>query len=371
MVRAPRSTPNKRSYLLQLQVRNLLSRTPVIGEDWLEKIGKGIANQWIKSIGVYGLDDKNRCHVGLQLTINWVVYTTHVLVVGDRVAEAVSTEDDLAPPEVVNAVAVFNQAVKAGNLRTEWYCRYEQGLDPAAINKELGFKTAPLPPWAGKVEQPKVLVPELPELQVTFRGFSPAQVPSEYLHALLQHLYAVDILTQYLQRSAMLLPISVMKEVYIEDHVRQLQQEGQWGERRPPQGIIYQLGSLPENYEDYAKQFVEALGNEQHRLRKPAEQLLQRFAAAAAKDAATDKGILIEQASRKFGIPARTLASWAEMELIPVLSRSKQAIYLDKEAVAEAAPLYREAKEQGVQPARLLKERRAQQAEREANELRG
>jgi hypothetical protein len=142
-------------------------------------------------------------------------------------------------------------------------------------------------------------------------------------------------------------------------HVEQLREEAQI-----PQGIIiYQRGNLPENYDRHAKQLVEALGNQQHSLRRPAEYALKRFLEAAAKDMAADKGIVIEQASRKFGIPAATLASWVEMELIPVLSRSKGAVYLDEEAVAKAAPLYREAKERHVQPARLLKEQLAQQTE--------
>jgi hypothetical protein len=61
----------KRMYLLQLQVRNLLSRTTVISPDYLERIvNKGIANQWLRTIKVHGFDESNRCHVGLELEIN-------------------------------------------------------------------------------------------------------------------------------------------------------------------------------------------------------------------------------------------------------------------------------------------------------------
>jgi hypothetical protein len=375
---------NTHSLLLQLSVRNLLSRITGISKESRETINNGIKNQWIKQIGVYGLDDTNHCRIGLKLTINWTVHTIHVLVLGDKetIVEAVSMEDEL-PPDFGNAISsVFNQAVEAEHLRIEWYCRYEQGLDPVAINKELGVIVAP----------PKGS--ELPELEDTLKGFSPANDPSEYREALLQHLYALDILTQSLSnihgyptnptddnshlkaeglphvtelRAQADLGRETTHEAEqaraVRRHVEQLREEA-----KIPQGIIiYQRGTLPKNYERHAKQLVEAIGNQQHRLRQPTEQLLRRFAAAAAKDRATDivkdKGILIEQASRKYGIPARTLASWGEMDLIPVLHKRMKATYLDEEAVAQAAQVYREAKQQGAQPARLLKAMRAQQAE--------
>jgi hypothetical protein len=369
---------NRRSLLLQVHVSNLLSRTTGVSQKTRDAVNRGIVNQWIKSIGVYGVDDKNRCHVGLSLIINWPVHTVRVLVMGDRgaIAETVSAQDRL-PPEVYNAISsVFNQAVEAGHLRIECYYGYEQGLDPVAIDKELRLHFA----------SPKVS--ELPEITHFLREFSPAHVPAEYRQALLQILYAVDILTQSLSNTHgyPTNPVDDNSHLKAEGlpHVTELRVQADLGretthepeqaravrqhveqlraEAKIPQGIIiYQRGALPKNYEHHAKQFVEALGNQQHSLRRPAEYALKRFLEAAAKDMATDKGIVIEQASRKFGIPATTLASWVDMDLIPVLSRSKGAVYLDEEAVADAAPLYREAKERGVQPARLLKERRAEQ----------
>jgi hypothetical protein len=368
---------NKRSYLLELQVRNLLSRTAGISQNTLDAVITGIANRWITSIGVYGVDDKNRCRVVLELEINWAAQSSQVLGLGEKgvIAETVSTKDDPLP-EVATVISAFTQTVEAGHLRTEWYCRYEHGFDRLAFNKKLGATFV----------SPKAS--ELPELKLPFSSFSQAYDPSEYPQALLQHRYALDVLTQSLSNThgyptnppddnshlkAEGLPHVTQLRVQaaldrestheaeqakdVRPHVEQLREEA-----KIPRGvIIYQQGTLPKNYETHAKQFVEALGSQQHRLRQPAEHALQRFAAAAAKDTATDKGILIEQASRKFGIPARTLADWVDMELIPVLSRSKKAVYLDEKAVAEAAPLYREAKERRVQPARLLKEWRAQQ----------
>jgi hypothetical protein len=53
------------------------------------------------------------------------------------------------------------------------------------------------------------------------------------------------------------------------------------------------------------------------------------------------------------------------MGLLPILhkAKGKQGVYLDEEAVARAAPVYHEAKQQGAQPVRRLKAILAQQAE--------
>jgi hypothetical protein len=373
-----------RSYFTQLWVLNhLCSGITGISQNDLAAIGTGITKQSIQQIGIYGVDDKKYCHVGLKLTINWAAQTIHIVVLGVRgaIGKTVSTKDD-TPPAVDNAISEFKQALEGSNLRVECYPRYEHDLDPVAgvafvLPKELEFL----------------------QFEDTLKDFSSVNVPSEYLDLLLQHLYDEDVLTQSSQRSTTILPIPVPAPpepathvkhpeiIHIDhisdmvsqaslpgeptqqdkqarafsQHVEQIREEG-----KPPQGIIYQRGNLPKNYDTHVTQFVEALGNQQHSLRQPAEYALKRFIEAAAKQMATDKGILIEQASRKFGIPATTLAEWADMGLIPELSRSKGARYLDEEAVAEAAPLYREAKERHVQPVRLLKERRAQQASGES-----
>jgi hypothetical protein len=130
---------------------------------------RALRNQWIRKIGVYGLNDNSRCHVGLELTINWATHTIHVLLAGDKVTidRTVFTADDLAP-EVQNGIAVFNQAVNAECLRTKCRLFYPDGADVEHINRELGFVAAAPLIWAGNVEKEDCPVPELPELTVTF-----------------------------------------------------------------------------------------------------------------------------------------------------------------------------------------------------------
>jgi hypothetical protein len=157
----------KRMYLLQLQVRNLLSRTTDISQDYLDKIsGTGIANQWLRAIMVYGFDARNRAQVGLELEINWLTHTVELVVWGDEVTINKTVYADDCAPEVMNAVVVFNQAVNAECLTTRWRVSYAAGVDVARVRRELGLEPAPPITWAGNVSTQSFGVSELPELKV-------------------------------------------------------------------------------------------------------------------------------------------------------------------------------------------------------------
>jgi hypothetical protein len=365
-----------RSYSTQLWVLNKLSsRITGISQNDLAAISNGIGKQSIKHIGVYGVDDKKYCHVGLRLTINWAEQTIHVLVLGVRraIAKTVSTKDE-TPADVDKAISEFKQAIEVGYLRVECYFGYEHNLDPAATAKELAFPFDPQ----------KEL--ELTEFEDIPEDFSSA------FHLLLQHLYAVDILTKSSQRPATILPIPVLPESIkqvkhreitlihhisdmvtqaslpgeptqqdkqakaISQHVEQLREEA-----KPPQGIIYQRGNLPKNYETHAKQFVEALGNQQHSLRQPAEQALKGFVVATEKPQLSS----LSQASREYHLPLKSLSRWVALDLIPAKYRDKDTIYIANETLEEVARIYQEAKEQNVPPAKLLKEKRASRERRD------
>jgi hypothetical protein len=180
MVTAVRSetqqtTTVPRYWLLTVQVRNLLSRTTDIGESTLEKMDKGLSNQWLQTIGVYGLDGNKCCHVGLELTIDWEAYSLLVSVWGNSIPVKKTVFRDNLAPEVHNAIVVFNQAVIKECLRTEWRVVYPKHLDRERINRELGF--APCSPlrWAGQTREQSFPVAELPELTVTFREAVPEE----------------------------------------------------------------------------------------------------------------------------------------------------------------------------------------------------
>jgi hypothetical protein len=162
------TTTVPRYWLLHVQVRNLLSRTAVVGEETLARIDKGLSNQWIQTIGVYGFDGSDRCHVGLELTIDWETHTIRVLLDGDEVRIDRTVFTDNLAPEVQNGIKVFNQAVIEDCLRPKWRVFYAKGADTQRLNRELGFVDAAPLAWAGNVRKETYPVPELPELTVTF-----------------------------------------------------------------------------------------------------------------------------------------------------------------------------------------------------------
>jgi hypothetical protein len=157
----------KRMYLLQLQVRNLLSRTTDISKDYLEKIGgKGIGNQWLRKVSVHGFDGANRCHVGLELEINWIKHTIELAVWGEEVTFKKTVFADDCAPEVMNAIEVFNQAMIEQCLTSEWRVHYAPGVDVERVRQELGLHPASPITWAGKVSAQSFGVSELRELKV-------------------------------------------------------------------------------------------------------------------------------------------------------------------------------------------------------------
>jgi hypothetical protein len=134
------TTTVKRSYLLHWQVRNLLARTTQISQETLAKIDTALTNRWIHKIGVYGLDDSGRCHVGLELRINWGTHMVQLLLAGDNVSidRKIFSPDDLAP-EVHNAICVFNQAVNAECLRTKVRLSHPHMLRWSGLGRSWGL----------------------------------------------------------------------------------------------------------------------------------------------------------------------------------------------------------------------------------------
>jgi hypothetical protein len=168
MVTTEKIRTAKRAYLVQCQVRNLFSRTTVIEKDYLDKlVGRGIGNRWLSTVMVHGFDATNRCHCGIELHIDWLRYTIEVAVWGEevRINQTVFAQENVAP-EVLNAIEVFTQIVKAEDLRTEWRVRCAEGVDVELVFRELGLVRAPAITWAGKVSSQAAKVTELPELTV-------------------------------------------------------------------------------------------------------------------------------------------------------------------------------------------------------------
>jgi DNA-binding transcriptional MerR regulator len=149
----------------------------------------------------------------------------------------------------------------------------------------------------------------------------------------------------------------------VPEHAKQVVAEGKFQEAKAGKtgGIVFDSSQ--------AGLLFDALSNPDHKYRQRAVQLVRRFNKAVEKDKAQthipERGIVMEQASQKYGISATILRDWEEMGLIPVLykGKGKQGVYLDEEGVVRAVSIYQEAKQKGIQPTRLLKAELAQQAE--------
>jgi transcriptional regulator with XRE-family HTH domain/DNA-binding transcriptional MerR regulator len=136
---------------------------------------------------------------------------------------------------------------------------------------------------------------------------------------------------------------------------------GKGKDQVPKKGVVFDNSQ--------ARLLFEALEDPNHQHRQRAVQLVRRFNAAIEKEKAQeiikDKGIMLKQASRKYGVPVSTLRDWKEMGLIPALyeGKGKQGLYLDEAAVARAVSIAQEAKQQGIQSVRFLEATLPQQRE--------
>jgi hypothetical protein len=157
-----------RSWIIIVQARHLLYQTTDISQNQLGKIDRALRNQWIELIGVYGLDSANRCHVGLELSINWETYKMQIRLSGETVTvKKTFFADDNLIPVLDNCIRVFNNAVLEAGLRTEWFLTYPESFERERINQNLGFHPSTLT-WAGKISKQVFSVAEFPELSVTF-----------------------------------------------------------------------------------------------------------------------------------------------------------------------------------------------------------
>jgi hypothetical protein len=198
--------------------------------------------------------------------------------------------------------------------------------------------------------------------------FQSLEDPYNFLKVFLQS-FSMILLRDLLKNAGFRLIIVPIREALdhyphsssnVPEHARRVVAEGK--PQIPKNGVVFDS--------NHAKLLFDALSNPSHQYRQRAIQLVRRFGAAVEKEKAheliKDKGIMMEQASRKYGVPASTLQDWKEMGLIPALykGKSKQGVYLDEEAVARAAAIYKEAKQKGVLPTRLLKAELGEQPER-------
>jgi transcriptional regulator with XRE-family HTH domain len=130
---------------------------------------------------------------------------------------------------------------------------------------------------------------------------------------------------------------------------------------RRKRGVVYEreLAQFKREYlQESAKLLSEllitTLQNSDDPLSPVAEEALRIFTKAALKE----KGITLNKASRELHISVASLSDFVRKGLVPILYRNKGAIYLAKSTAKELGRDLEDAREMGMQPARLLRERR-------------
>jgi hypothetical protein len=123
------------------QVRTALEKTTYISSDTFFRIEKGIRNQWLYIVSVYGFNGNGLSVIELALEIDWAKFSRARNLSGGVVK--VSWNGDTAI-EVDKAIEHFNSFVQKNYLTTEYRVSVSPGLDEVEIYRKLGFYPAPV-----------------------------------------------------------------------------------------------------------------------------------------------------------------------------------------------------------------------------------
>ena len=146
-------------------MRITLRRVTSVSSQTLESLEELMAEGYLKSITIYGVDSKNLCRAQLQLKFDWDEYQLQVEAGKATVAIDEKWKDDTAI-EVDEAILLFNRFVKSQSLTTECQWYYTSSANRNELNRKYGFTTASPLKWAGKSQGIEYQIEELPELRV-------------------------------------------------------------------------------------------------------------------------------------------------------------------------------------------------------------
>jgi hypothetical protein len=152
--------------LLKLQVSIALRRTTTLSGSALDRLLKGVQNQWINRINVYGLDADKKARCQLVIQIDWQRYRVHIAAGRTTVSTGKGWPSDLAF-EIGDSIQLFQDYVRENSLSTYWTANQpDLGTKRDQVLKEMGLKDADPITWAGSKESVHFNVPELDELGV-------------------------------------------------------------------------------------------------------------------------------------------------------------------------------------------------------------
>lgn len=114
--------------------------------DYLNSIKRGIENQWIGEILLYGFNDEDLAVIELSLEIDWIKFNSkRNYSLRDGMVRI--TWNDKMAAEIGKISSRFNAFLESNHLYAGWRVGYPPGTSEAEaerIRKELGFENAPV-----------------------------------------------------------------------------------------------------------------------------------------------------------------------------------------------------------------------------------
>ena len=138
---------------LKVQVRIALRRSlSSVDENTLARIfDTALEKKYFKQIDVYGLDSSNLCRAHLKIAIDWQRHQIHI----KEGRTAIVTPDKWMKEgaiEVDEITKLFREFIQDAGLNTIWQATWEDGVNVALAQQELGTVPATPPQWRGKPE---------------------------------------------------------------------------------------------------------------------------------------------------------------------------------------------------------------------------
>jgi hypothetical protein len=116
-----------------------------VSDATLSAVRRGIEEQWIAEVLLYGFNSKNLAVVELALEIDWNKFNKwRNYSVSDGM---VKVRWGNSPIEINKITNRFNNVLESNNLSTEWRVDYRSDIDEEEaneINEELGFRNSPV-----------------------------------------------------------------------------------------------------------------------------------------------------------------------------------------------------------------------------------
>lgn len=153
-----------RMALIKLQVSRVLQRTR-IDTSSTRQILLGIEKRWISEISVYGLDDKDVCHIELYIKIDWSRNEVHVAAGRDSIDIDDRWHDGISI-EVEQSLTLFEDYSREMALHNIFHVRYSPGTDRQFVRTQLGFKGADPVKWQDGFRGTAMGIPELDEFTI-------------------------------------------------------------------------------------------------------------------------------------------------------------------------------------------------------------